>query len=208
MGKGDHRGKNRAKLAKAAGLPSLAPVKSSRKKRGGDGRFAAPVEDPRITALDARCRHNGMTMTAENRRIVSAPAYEGQAQLAIHLSGRDAEKLLSLWQRIDRDHAAYMSLIVGRKRFPNVAKMEYLPEALEARPDDTPDPRSLDERIADAKLSRKRWVMVFKQLGGHERVLIDDGLWGVREYVRGGKITTSGQAFVAAVRVIHGMVER
>lgn len=215
MGKGDHRGKKHRKLAKVIGLPTLAPVKSSRKKRGGDGKFIGPQEDARLPMFNARCRHNGMEETDDNRRIVSHPAYEGHATLAIMAAAEKSERgmierdrLLSLWNRIDGAHAAHSTHVMNRPRFPNVARMEILPEAFEARPDDKPDPRTPDEKAADAKAAWDRWRSILRTLTGHERVMIDDGLFGVREFVRGGKPTTSGQAFVAAVRVIHGMVER
>ena len=210
MGKGDTKTlarKHRAKLAKAAGLPTLAPVKR-RSKSGRTASAERPPEDPRLVALDARCRHNGLDMTADNRRTVSHPAYEGHATRAIMASGRDSERLLTLWDRIDAAHNAYFVHVLNRPRFPNVAKMEYLPEVIEARPDDRPDTRTPEEKAAHAKAGWDYWRRLFKQMTGHERIMIDDGIFGVREFVRDGKPTTSGLAFVAALRVVHGMDSR
>lgn len=209
MGKGDPKHRANKRKWERADMPALAPVKSSRKPRGPNGQFTGPAEDPRIVALDARCRHNGLKPDADNRRLVSAPAYEGHATLAITLSrANDTDRLLSLWTRIDADHAAYFRHVIGRTRFPNVAKLEMLPEVLEARPDDRPDLRDEEQKAKDAKASRARWFAIFRQLTGHERIMLDDGIWGVREFVRGGQLTTAGMAFVAALRVVHGMVEK
>ena len=208
MGKGDHRGKKHRKLAKVIGLPSLAPVKSSRKKRGDGGKFTGPQEDARLTALNARCRHNGMAETDDNRRTVSHPAYEGHATRVLMKAGRDSERLLDLWSRIDAAHAAYFLHVLNRPRFPNVGRMEILPEPFEARPDDRPDLRTPEEKASHAKAAWSRWRNMFRTMTGHERVMIDDGIYGVREFVRDGRTTTSGLAFVAALRVVHGMVER
>lgn len=215
MGKGDHRGKKHKTKAKVIGLPSLAPVKSSQKKRGANGRFTGPQEDARLAMFNARCRHNGMEETDDNRRIVSHTAYEGHATLVILAAAEKSERglierdrLLNLWNRIDGSHAAHSTHVMNRQRFPNVARMEILPEAFEARPDDKPDPRTPDEKAADAKASWDRWRSILRTLTGHERVMIDDGLFGVREFVRDGKPTTSGLAFVAALRVLSAIVDR
>jgi len=211
MGKGDTKTnarKNRAKLAKALSLPALAPTKSSRKRRDDNGKFTGPQEDARLTALNARCRHNALPETDDNRRTVSHPAYEGHATRVILHAGRDSDRLLTLWGRIDADHHAYFLHVLNRPRFPNVAKMEILPDPFEARPDDRPDLRTPEEKASHAKAAWNRWRNLFKAMTGHERVMIDDGIYGVREFVRDGKPTTSGMAFVAALRVVQGMVEK
>lgn len=209
MGKGDPKHRANKRKWERADMPALAPVKSSRKPRGQNGQFTGPAEDPRIVALDARCRHNGLKPDADNRRLVSAPAYEGHATLAITLSlANDADRLLSLWTRIDADHAAYFLHVLNRPRFPNVGRMEILPEPFEARPDDRPDLRTPEEKASHAKAAWSRWRNLFRTMTGHDRVMIDDGIYGVREFVRDGRTTTSGLAFVAALRVVHGMVER
>lgn len=214
MGKGDTKAlarKHRAKLAKAAGLPTLAPTKSSRKPRGDGGKFTGPQEDARLTALNARCRHNGMKETDDNRRTVSDPSYENHATQVIVASVSDEiarHHLLSHWNRMDANHEAYYRHVLGKPRFPNVAKMEYLPEPVEARPDDRPDTRTPEEKVRDAKRANKELDAALAKLTGYEQCLILNGLHRRTEFVKGGKPTTAGLAFVAALRTIRGIMER
>ncbi len=214
MGKGDTKTlarRNRAKLAKAAGLPTLAPTKSSRKRRDDNGKFTGPQEDARLTALNARCRHNAMAETDDNRRTVSHPAYESHATQVIVASVSDEvarHHLLTHWERIDAGHEAYYRHVLGKPRFPNVAKMEYLPEPVEARPDDKPDHRTPEEKVRDAKRANKDLDAALAKLTGYEQCLILNALHRNTQLVKDGKPTTSGLAFVAALRTTRGIMER
>lgn len=206
MGKGDTKTnarRNRAKLAKADPF-KLAPIK----RRGRDGkqmRADRPTEDPRAVALQARCRMIGLQPTPDNLREVSSPDYGHPALIAIRkIGGRDADRLREAFIELDLAEHRFFALVLNMSRFANVAKLEFLPEIFEARADDSFDLRPHDEKVAAAKKRWYFWLKRMKVLTGHEHTLIDDALRRYAGFVRDGSVTTSGQAFVAAMRVLVG----
>ncbi len=210
MGKGDHRGKKHKTKAKADPF-KLAPIKH-RELNGQKSRSAHPPEDPRATVFQARCRQAGKKPTEEAMKDAASVDHEHPALRCIALGAgiglnahrRETEitRLRDGFIAFDKAQERFYAIVLGMKRFANVAKIEFLPEAFETRADHTPDPRSHEERIAAAKKAYRYWIKRYEGLGGHERVLIDQGLQRYDGYVRDGLVTTSGQAFIAAMLVL------
>lgn len=204
MGKGDTKAnarKNRAKAAKADPF-KLAPIKR-RERNGQKSRAAHPVEDPRAVALQARCRVIGLQPTPDNMREVSSPDYGHPALIAIRkIGGRDADRLREAFIELDLAEHRFFALVLNMSRFANVAKLEFLPEIFEARADDSFDLRTPAEKVAAAKKRWYFWIKRMKALSSHEQVLIDDALRRYAGFIRDGSVTTTGHAFVAAMRVL------
>lgn len=193
---------------------SLAPVpkrqKGNRRDRYRES-TAAPEEDARETVLTARCNHMGIPATEAARLSMSVPMMGDPAGRAIHLGARDPEEARRLWTTfcaIDSADEAHSRRIIGQARFPKTAKIELLPERFEARADDASDSRTAEEKDADAKRRWHRWSQMIECLSFTERLALQDGLRLRCKLSEGGKLTTGGLAFVAALRVMHHMAER
>lgn len=167
----------------------------------------APVEDPRNVVQFARMRLHGLSKEA----AMSIMASE-QAGLAIHLGARDEDergKLWAIFTRYDGADETYFRRIIGRPRFANVTKMEYLPETFETRPDDRPDARSDDEKDRDAVNGWMRWQGKLGCLDRSESWIITKAARQTcPALVTGGRLTTTGAAFVAAMRMLRDVDER
>ena len=211
MGKGDHRGKKHKTKLKQADPFKLAPIKH-RERNGQKSRSAHPPEDPRATVFQARCRQAGKKPTEEAMKDAASVDHEHPALRCITLGAgigmnahrRETEitRLRDGFDAFDKAQERFYTIVLGIKRFANVAKVDYMPEPIETRADHTPDPRSHEEQIAAAKKTYRYWIKRYEGLGSHERVLIDQGLQRYDGYVRDGRVTTSGQAFIAALRVM------
>lgn len=205
MGKGDQRTKaKRSRAKKSASQFDLAPI-TRRERNGQKSRAAHPAEDPRAVALQARCRMIGLQPTPDNLREVSSPDYGHPALIAIRkIGGRDADRLREAFIELDLAEHRFFALVLNMSRFANVAKLEFLPEIFEARADDSFDLRTPAEKVAAAKKRWYFWIKRMKALSSHEQVLIDDALRRYAGFIRDGSVTTTGHAFVAAMRVLVG----
>lgn len=166
-----------------------------------------PVEDVRNVVQFARMRLHGLSKEA----AMSIMASE-QAGLAIHLGARDEDergKLWAIFTRYDGADETYFRRIIGRPRFPNVAKLEYLPEVFETRPDDRPDARDEDEKDRDATNGWMRWQGKLGHLNSSEAGLITRAARQTcPDLVKGGRLTTTGAAFIAAMRILRTVDEK
>jgi hypothetical protein len=195
MGKGDPRGKK-----KKPPLPKLAPVPGKR-KRDPSGRYVG--EDPRNVAFAARCRHAGIKPDEQGLRDAASVDHWHPALRIIKVAGgRDTDRLRDTFEAFDRSQDRFYRLVLNMSRFPNVAKLEFLPETFEARADDVVDHRTPEEKVASAKKAYGYWLKRYERLQDHERILIDQGLQRYEGYMRDGKPTTIGMAFIAALRVL------
>lgn len=212
MGKGDQRTKaKRSRVKKSARQFDLAPI-TRRERNGQKSRAAHPAEDPRATVFQARCRQAGRKPTEDAMKDAASVDHEHPALRCITLGagiGMNAHRRETEITRMrdgfiafDKAQERFYTIVLGMKRFANVAKIEFLPEAFETRDDHTPDLRSHEERVAAAKKTYRYWIRRYEGLCSHERVLIDQGLQRYDGYVRDGRVTTSGQAFIAALRVM------
>jgi len=213
MGKGDRKAAARRAKRKwrgvVEGLPELAPVP----RREADGRVRRADRedwdrDAAQVALRARCRMMGWP---EDDTRAQAHSLEGQAGRAIHLGSRDEREVKRLWGvfvALDAAEEAYFRRIIGRRRHAAVAKLEMMPDRMEVRSDDRPDYRTTEEKDRDAVNAWMRWRGFLGHLRGDEQTAIHDALLHRRDLTAGHALTTSGQAFVAAMRVLANVVER
>ena len=172
---------------------------------------AKPVEDPRVVVLSARCRRIGREDTKVNRNMMSMQIMGDPAGMAIACGTRDDAEAAKLWQlfrRYDGAHDAHHRRIIGRPRFPNVAKLEYLPERFETREDDQTDTRTPDEKDRDAANRWHRCSWHLYRMMRHEREAIMDAMFLRSPLTKGAKCTTSGEAFVKALRILLDMDDR
>src|SRR5690606_7024145 len=95
---------------------------------------------------------------------------------------------------------------IGVSLFPNVAKMEYMPEEWGTRPDDRPDTRTREEKEADARNTWSRWQGYLAKLSPSERTIIDFAMRHRFILFQMGKLTRHGQRFVNAMRSLDEVV--
>ena len=112
--------------------------------------------------------------------------------------------------RLIREHGAEHPEVRPRlQRLLLVARLDMLPERFETRADDRPDIRSEDERDRDAVSSWMRWQGALQALGAHDASLI---IRASRQtcgaLVIGGRLSTTGSVFVAAMRSMRQVVDR
>lgn len=177
-------------------------------QRQWEAQEAMPVkahEDPRTVVLSARCRFLGRADTKTNRLALSDQMAGDPAGQAIILRYDDPDTRKRLWdvfKRYDGAHAAYHRRIIGRPRFPNVAKIEFMPERFETSADDDIDTRTPDEKDRDAVNGWRAWMSITYKLTVHQRMALMDGLWLRGPFLREGSLTTVGREFAEAVFVL------
>lgn len=160
-------------------------------------------EDPRSVVITARSRLIG---EAASDSLLSPMLCE-PAGRAIKIGARNSDEAGKLWdvfKRLDAADETYFRRAIGRPRFPSVAKLEMMPETFETRPDDKPDLRDKDQKDRDAVNSWMRWQGYMGCLASHERHAITSVMRHTAGDTHVGQtLTTAGQAFVAAMRVLR-----
>lgn len=129
---------------------------------------------------------------------------------AIALGSRDkpeADRLWDVFWKLDRADATYHARILGRGRHAKCGKVEYMPERFEARADEASDYRTEEERDRSAVNAWMRWHGHVGHLASYEQTSIWDGVYLRCDLHRGGKLTTAGTAFVAAMRLLADVYE-
>lgn len=160
------------------------------------------LEEVREVVRAARARH--MQMQASS--AMDEPMMGEEAGRAISIGSADEHEADQLWETfklIDASDDAFSRRVLGRSRFPNVAKMEMLPERMETRPDDRIDVRTADEKAADAKRSWAGWCEL---LGSLHMPLHAAMHMALRQRVKlhhGRQLTGAGALFVEAVRQVN-----
>lgn len=196
--------KRRLQLAGMELAPTPKRSPSGRPSRAGDA-------DPQRVVLSARCLHMGKSDNRDNRRMMKSQMMGDPAGQAIAIGARNPAEADSLWQTfsdLDAVDAAYHSRILGRSRHAKCGKVEYMPERLETRPDDAPsyrDPADIDRAVTSAWM---RWHGHLGHLSKPEQSAIWDGIYLRCDLHRTGIMTTGGTAFVAAMRLLHDVVQR
>lgn len=177
---------------------------------------ARTEQDADRVALEARCRQAGWEApeggwVAEQLNKAKAQSMEGQAGLAITIGAKDdkeRERLWNVWRGLDGAEAVYFRRIHGRSRHAKTAKIEMMPpEAMETRPDDKPDLRDDDAKDRDAVNAWMRWRGYVGHLNAGERHYIHGALMDKLGLLKDGKLSTSGEGFIAAMRVLSDVVE-
>lgn len=165
---------------------------------------AVEPDDPQKTVREARARQTGRP-----EKEVVKPIYCEQAGRAIMDGAKDRDEAGRMWSRFsdfDRADAIYATRVLGKHRFPNVAKMEFLPNRVEADPDEKPDLRSEDEKHRDAVNAWMTWQGYLGRLHAFQRSSIVRAARQM-DTLHDGGITVHGQSFVAAMRALCDVVD-
>lgn len=160
------------------------------------------IEEVREVVRAARARH--MQMQASS--AMDEPMMGEEAGRAISIGSADEHEADQLWETfklIDASDDAFSRRVLGRSRFPNVAKMEMLPDRMETRPDDRIDVRTQDEKAADAKRAWAVWLALFDELHTHLGAALHMALRQRVKLHQGRQLTGAGALFVEAVRQIN-----
>ncbi|WP_424967323.1 hypothetical protein [Dinoroseobacter sp. S375] len=209
--------KRRARKSNKADLPELAPV--DRKQPNGrlrrDTDYVAE-RDPQKTVIEARKRHSGN----KDKDAMRHPAYgepAGQALMA-SCKGDEAETLWGTYKALTAAQDNYHRRILGKGLHPKTAKLEMMPDVVEARPDDQPDLRSEDERDRDTVNAWMRWQGHLGCLAAHHRLSIHETrsdqvqVMGAVVDAKNERIvavvTGQGKRFVEAMRALQVFVDR
>lgn len=153
-------------------------------------------EEVREVVRNARARH--LAMQASN--IMDAPMLGEQAGRAICIGAVDeaeAERLWETFKIMDAAAETYTRRILGRPRFPAVAKMEYLPERF--------DPRTPEERDAAAKREWLRWCDLSAALLSSLHAALHMSLRQKVQLHQGRGLTGAGRLFLAAIRRVDAL---
>lgn len=165
------------------------------------------AEDPRAVVMAARVRQ----MAGQTVGDFLLPMYEHPCGQAIAAKAKDKDEALALWaifDPMDKADAAWCRHVIGRPRFATTTKLELMPEAFEARPDDKPDLRTDAEKHRDASEAQARWRGYMAALTQGERGVIRRVLRGLSEPMRDGKVTCEGHRFVRAMRSLRNEMTR
>lgn len=195
----------RRKAKKAANKQSARDMKSQWREEVVTHNRPMPTrEEVREVVRDARARH--LAMQASD--IMDAPMLGEQAGRAICIGATDeaeAERLWETFKIMDAAAETYARRILGRSRFPAVAKMEYLPERFETRADDRIDIRTPEEKDASAKKEWLRWCDLSANLQPPLHAALHMSLRHKVQLHQGRGLTGAGRLFLAAIRHIDSL---
>lgn len=201
--------KARTEAAKRRAKRAIAEIEQIPRKRK-NGRTKQPdgyVSDrnPLKTVLTARAR----LMASPDADAMRNPALSEPAGRAIFASrkGEAAARLWGVYKAFSASYLLYMRRYVGCSPYAKTAKIEMMPESYETRPDDRPDLRSEDEKVADAKASWARWDSRMNSLPHHFRWAIYHVLHGRHDPVEAGHLTMHGQQFILAMEKLADISE-
>jgi hypothetical protein len=197
--KAQRRGRKRK--AAPVNLPGETPQESNRYPSG-----KAKPEDPRKTALHARCRRAGISDPKEAARALLGT----EMGLCINASatGQELADLTEAWQAISASFRNYRLLVIGQTGDPQGAAIGMIPDKVETDPSLRVDLRTHDERVEAAKRSKAQWdariaalpvpTMKWALRGALEGFMGEDSLW------RDCAPTTTGRLAVEALRRVMG----
>ena len=195
----------RRKAKKAANKQSARDMKSQWRSEVVTHNRPMPTrEEVRGVVREARARH--LEMQASD--IMDAPMLGEQAGRAICIGAVDeaeAERLWETFKIMDAAAETYARRILGRTRFPTIAKMEYLPERFETRADDRIDPRTPEERDAAAKREWLRWCDLSSRLQPPLHAALYMSLRQKVQLHQGRSLTGAGRLFLAAIRRVDAL---
>lgn len=162
-----------------------------------------PQEDARATVLSARCRQMGIADNRANRRAMTWEGFGDPAGMALHIGATDEAERNDLWdtfKRIDAAEDAYARRYIGIRRFPNVGKVEFLPERFETSADDALDTRTDAEKDRDAVSGWMRWQGYLGHLHAAHHQAILAAMRRRVELTTDGKLRGAGTLFVEGMR--------
>lgn len=196
--------KRRAKreMPGLAETPKKQPNGRTRRPKGHMGE-----QNPEKTVLQARARQSGKNpadMTEMRHPAYGEPA--GRAIYAIH-GGDTAKRLWDAYRGFTAAEATYAKTYLGMRLHAKTAKVEYLIETFEARPDDSPDLRDEEQRSRDASNNWARWRGYLMRLGRPDQQAIYDIAYGRAEPMMDGKVGPYGRRFVEAVAALADVLD-
>lgn len=195
----------RRKAKKSAGKQSARDMKSQWRSEVVTHNRPMPTrEEVREVVREARARH--LEMQASD--IMDAPMLGEQAGRAICIGATDeaeAERLWETFKIMDAAAETYARRILGRSRFPAVAKMEYLPERFETRADDRIDIRTPEEKDIRAKKEWLQWCDLSSNLQPPLHAALHMSLRHKVQLHQGRGLTGAGRLFLAAIRRIDSL---
>ena len=159
------------------------------------------IEEVREVVRAARARH----MAMQSSTAMDEPMMGEEAGRAITIGAADEHEANQLWETfklIDASDEAFSRRVLGKQRFPNVARMEMLPERMETRPDDRIDVRTADEKAADAKRSWTGWCELLGSLHMPLHAAMHMALRQRVKLHQGRQLTRAGSLFVDAIRQV------
>ncbi|RWR28828.1 hypothetical protein D2T31_11995 [Sinirhodobacter populi] len=190
---------------------SKAARRKAKKARGveamydqwkGDAMPAQKQDKPMETVMKARARR--VNCRPSIALVLDAKLGDPCGE-AIYLGIKDqaeAGRVWDLFKRMDAADDAFCRRIIGRRRFPAVSKMEFMPERLETSQADLDafDVRTEDEKAAAARDAHRNWQELFDRLYPWQRIAIQSAALHREVLQRNGKLTSGGMAFVAAMK--------
>lgn len=172
---------------------------------GRDRSHTNQPEDPRKTALQARCRKSGITAPEEAARALLGT----EMGLCINATSKGDElaDLTEAWQAISASFRNYRLLVIGQTGDPQGAAIGMVPDRMETDQSLRVDLRTHDERVAAAKASWAGWQAKIKALPFGVRGILEGVIHGfVGEAVlwRDQAPTEKGRLAVEALRRVKG----
>ena len=161
----------------------------------------------RQVVREARARHMAMQASP----AMDEPMMGEEAGRAITIGAANEHEADQLWETfklIDASDEAFSRRVLGKQRFPNVAKMEMLPERMETRPDDRIDVRTADEKAADAKRSWTGWCELLGSLHMPLHAAMHMALRQRVKLHQGRQLTRTGSLFVDAMRQVNAVYRK
>lgn len=195
--------KRRRKAAKV----TLPGCESKPQHRAG----AKPAEDPRKTALQARCRVSGRVDTPEAMDAARAPLWGCDVGRCIaEAAPRDQiGRAWETWCKITSARRNWLQRAIGTTGDPANSNMPMLSEAMETDASATVDTRTSEERDRDAKRAHLFWSDLIDGLPwlvqrAHLRAAVQNmgGPWWQE-----GKPTQKGRHLVRALLAVADMAE-
>ena len=165
------------------------------------------LEEVREVVRAARARH----MQMQASPAMDEPMMGEEAGRAISIGSADEHEADQLWETfklIDASDEAFSRRVLGKQRFPNVARMEMLPERMETRPDDRIDVRTADEKAADAKRSWAGWCELLGSLHMPLHAAMHMALRQRVKLHQGRQLTRTGSLFVDAMRQVNAVYRK
>lgn len=165
-----------------------------------DGMKPDRKDKPTETVMQARARRLGTTASLD---LVTNDMLGDPCGEAIHLGVKPAVEARRVWdvfKRMDAADDAFCRRILGKRRFPAVSKMEFMPERLETGPNEPLDVRTEDEKIAAARDAQRSWQGLFDRLYQWQRLAIESAARGRETLHQSGALTAAGRSFVAAMQ--------
>ena len=165
------------------------------------------IEEVREVVRAARARHMQMQSSA----AMDEPMMGEEAGRAITIGAANEHEANQLWETfklIDASDEAFSRRVLGKPRFPAVAKMEMLPERMETRPDDRIDVRTADQKAADAKRSWAGWCELLGSLHMPLHAAMHMALRQRVKLHQGRQLTRTGSLFVDAMRQVNAVYRK